>query len=451
MTRTLTSAPRGFCPIGKRLAVVRSCSSTHALGRQCLFSKCRNDQEMRSWATLGIVTTLVGAWVAPCRALGQEGRADVSSARQLIEFVEKNPRASMDEAIGALSPEIRSQFLLVFDSKSPIGAEPLTPRVILANQDATEIFAFAGSGSMRRGNQLELASFDPESKRPILKLIKFEPGRDVRVEHSPRACGSCHGLGPGSNETRHIWSTYPDWPGVYGQSHNGNYFQRLEGKNSGTSMLPTPAFEQELFARWKESAPGRERYRHLLGIDVPDVYDLAERNLQFGMKLSKLNAERISHRVLVGRAGSGNPRVLAPAASEDRVVAGAQRFYQDKLDHYRRLIGRYGTAADRALFLSSESVSLNLPGQPDRMRITPHEAHADFADEMSALIAQLRSRNLEYRDLALTRELESYVYVTGSYDTLPNAVSSRLNALFAESLGCSPAGLRETIRKTLGD
>jgi hypothetical protein len=55
----------------------------------------------------------------------------------------------MEDLLAVIAPEIRSNFQLVYDSRSPIGASLEMPRVILNNEDASFILAFAGHSEMK--------------------------------------------------------------------------------------------------------------------------------------------------------------------------------------------------------------------------------------------------------------------------------------------------------------
>ncbi len=134
------------------------------------------------------------------------------------------------ELLPLLSPELRSNFTFIYDSRSPHGnaaapalssVDPLFPRVVLFTSDAKLMVAFTGNPDKPGFNTVETIRFDDNQaafftsrfvlsdavvKDPSLAPLVPLNGKPNRPE-----CTSCHGSDP-----RPIFDSYNVWPGFYG-------------------------------------------------------------------------------------------------------------------------------------------------------------------------------------------------------------------------------------------
>ena len=217
-----------------------------------------------------------------------EARVDLRFSR-VHDLVEAHRPRSADELLQLLPAAFRSQYVVVYESRSVQGATYASPRVILHTPDAKFILTFNGDPSVSGYGSLETMEFDDAERSFRLREISF-PGPVggangiVFSERDPPRCLACHGDDP-----RPIWDTYPTWPGVYGEHEHAR-----------------PEAEEALglasFLRHRAVSP---RYSALIGAETQassllpgDVlaYEGKEglsRNAEFGLELQILAYHRV--------------------------------------------------------------------------------------------------------------------------------------------------------------
>jgi hypothetical protein len=185
-------------------------------------------------------------------ALPGSGAADVHSVAQLV---------------AALPDPLRRRPVLLFESRSPQGATPDAPRVILASPDARQVVAFSGTR-----DSVDLMTFDDAAAAFVFREVTFRAGGGgppaMQVsEANPERCRACHGT-----PARPIWDAYPVWPGAYGE---------VEG-------LPLSQAEHDALARFEALGRREPRYASL---DVPRQTPATEAEARYtGASTSSPNA-----------------------------------------------------------------------------------------------------------------------------------------------------------------
>jgi hypothetical protein len=168
------------------------------------------------WAFFSAVFFLA---VTPCHA-----QSDASPFREqnLRELLRKNPITglpvdSIRELVPLLPQELRENFTLVYDSRSPFRSSisPDYPRVILFTKDARFVLTFIGDESDPGSDLLESMSFDDNSAKFELRSYLLPAAERKGWQPQPEAanCARCHGA-----DARPIFDSYPLWPGFYGSA-----------------------------------------------------------------------------------------------------------------------------------------------------------------------------------------------------------------------------------------
>jgi hypothetical protein len=179
-------------------------------------TKVRRGRVM-AWRILLVLLTLA-AWPL-CPAAAADGDAPFTEAR-LRELLKHNPQTgrpvdSVAELVPLLPDELRKNFALVYDSRSPFKASitPQLPRVILFTDDGRLVLTFIGDDQAPGADLLETMSFDDAQAKFVLNayLLPAAERRAWRPSAADAKCERCHGADP-----RPIFDSYPHWPGFYG-------------------------------------------------------------------------------------------------------------------------------------------------------------------------------------------------------------------------------------------
>jgi len=214
---------------------------------------------------------------------------------------------NLDELLPLLSPELRSNFTFIYDSRSPHGGQgeaaeqsvdPVFPRTVLFTKDGKLTLAFTGNPAKPGFGTIEAIHFDDDSASFALsKFVLPQAGgsADNGVLNPPQ-CLRCHGSDP-----RPITDSYPLWPGFYG---------------SVRDTFPKGSPELPLYRRFLAEQSKKGVYRHLQfpeGSSVSPYLDPANYNpskvegatddLKFlpntrlGMAWTELNRKRLGRKL----------------------------------------------------------------------------------------------------------------------------------------------------------
>jgi hypothetical protein len=212
--------------------------------------------------TLALSVLVMTAWL-PRYGLGQssmgekptyssssDGSFNFESLRKLIE--DKNIK-SIEALLTMLPEDIRSNYTLVYDSRSIQGASFSNPRAILYDKKSGLMIAFNGAPDQVGHNNLEVIQYRKDSRTFEFREIVFPDSQDssAKAEFShknPQSCLACHG----GDDPRPNWDPYSFWPGTYLGLDDG-----LHGYQVG---------EKEGLEKFLSNANSHDRYRHLVGL-----------------------------------------------------------------------------------------------------------------------------------------------------------------------------------------
>ncbi len=190
------------------------------------------------WLFLGLLSTAA----APATGF------DFEALQQLLHT---QNIGTVEQLIAALPATQRSNYALVFESRSLQGASFENPRAILFGPDARFIVTFDGSPAQRGFRSVETMEFDAASSEFRLRELLFPEqaggGGQVEVsEVNPERCARCHGT-----PARPVWDTFPLWPGAYGERYRASLSPRERaGIKSFLTQQPThPRYRQLLYAQ----------------------------------------------------------------------------------------------------------------------------------------------------------------------------------------------------------
>lgn len=220
--------------------------------------------------------------------------------------------STLEDVIKSLPESQRSQYVLMYRSRSLQEATFQSPRVIMFGPDASLIIAFNGEPLHRGYNQLELIQFRSETKKFEFREIDFSSGAPKISEANPSKCLRCHqSLSRKDIDPRPNWEPYSMWPGAYG-SDAGRLGTDLL-KNERVTSLPEKfeylknlmvdsTREPEELVKFRSSMGKRARYDQL----IPDrdytsagsYFDPLYAPTLFTHHVSKLNFQRVARIIM---------------------------------------------------------------------------------------------------------------------------------------------------------
>lgn len=238
--------------------------------------------------------------------------ADAPAFESFRQLLARNPATgkpvqNLDELLPLLSPELRSNFTFVYNSRSPHGGQgvaaeksvdPLFPRTVLFTKDGKLTLAFTGNPEKPGYGTIEAIHFDDRSASFALSqfVLPQAGGSADNGVLNPPQCLRCHGSDP-----RPITDSYPLWPGFYG---------------SVRDTFPKGSPELPLYRRFLAEQSKKGVYRHLQfpeGSSVSPYLDPAHYNpnkmegatdeLKFlpntrlGMAWTELNRRRLGRKL----------------------------------------------------------------------------------------------------------------------------------------------------------
>src|SRR5262245_21138186 len=126
-----------------------------------------------AWRIILLMLLTLTSWSTQ-PAAAADGDAPFTEAR-LRELLARNPQTgqpvdSVSELVPLLPEELRKNFALVYDSRSPFKASitPARPRVILFTDDARLVLTFIGDDTKPGANLLETMSFDDQQANFVM-------------------------------------------------------------------------------------------------------------------------------------------------------------------------------------------------------------------------------------------------------------------------------------------
>jgi hypothetical protein len=216
-----------------------------------------------------------------------------------------SPQLKMEELLNNLPEEYKSNYVLMYGSKSLHKPNHKNPRVIMSSKDAKCIIAYSGNEKDPRSNILEMIEFDENSKTFKFSELEFKKGSQANSKKSyefredVKSCTSCHG-----NPARPNWHSYPSWPGVYGSAHINNQ-----------SRIAFGSQEFNLYKEFLETSKNNPRYELLKDKDQFLNLNGGKNSADdLSGALNNLNNKRISSQILNSPNYSEFKYVLAAQA-----------------------------------------------------------------------------------------------------------------------------------------
>ncbi len=152
--------------------------------------------------------------------------------------------ASVGAAIALLPVGLRTDYVLVFASRSLQAASFTAPRAVLYGTDGRFIVTFNGDSGQRGFEAIETMEFDERTGTFHFRELRFRPDGVAELSaDNPARCAACHG-----RPARPVWDLPPVWPGVYGERYRAG-------------LSPAEAAGMQAFLRRQPADP---RYRHLV-------------------------------------------------------------------------------------------------------------------------------------------------------------------------------------------
>jgi hypothetical protein len=216
------------------------------------------------------------------------------------------PVDSVEELLPLLPDALRSDFALVYDSRSPLRASISRryPRVILFSGDARFILSFTGDPRRPDHDLIETMSFDDATATFRLAAYLLPAAERSGWRPSARAldCASCHGA-----DARPIYDSYPLWPGFYGSVLDTFFNDRLGRKElRAYRRFLAGSARRGVYSRLIFGGRGavppfvdpRTLRRRTLEVDPDDFASMPDTRL--GMALTELNRQRIWRKLAAG-------------------------------------------------------------------------------------------------------------------------------------------------------
>lgn len=339
--------------------------------------------------------------------------AGIDSFDQLNSFLTNSPRTDVYTIMSAIDVEMRKNFALVYESRSPHAASLEIPRIVLVSPNGDFLLGISPpNGKKNPGGVIEMIDLSEGS--PRLRRINFTNDSFSVEKNTPRSCAGCHSrvkAGEESSFFRPIWDGYPDWPGVFGSSHNG-FIMNYRGKY-GTSGFLELEFEAQALNRLKANL-GQSVYGLLPGLADSSLFGLSERLTEITTQLLRFQDSVVltqSKRKIELMSQTELARFRERLSDRAKIEADTQRwmtelhrrqrtYYSNKLGRIESLVTRYGTENDREMLDGSKNFKLLPDNDPGLAAFGLRVSDPNFPNTF---------RNINYRTTEHQRELARYL------------------------------------------
>ncbi len=315
----------------------------------------------------------------PAISMAEEFIRNLKTAQALIESGQVHSRQSF---IDHLDPEFFERVHIIYDSPNLFPKATIEdPSVIVRTKDASVIFTFHGSDEIRLEEwdeetwRIQPAKFifypEDQSRKPII---------DSRPQYIP-----FHTTENRPGEYRHVFDTYPDWPGFIGSSHN---LYMWLGQKEGAGYLPPFQFEAKALNKYiAEGHPiiSRAIFKPIDGVskaalrefDIPQPSKavlriansyryfghgqfgiplnvaqefrllpiLSTMNMELGVRMLQMLAKRLARLNMMADRFA----IKVSYRSDDRshVSPIEEAYFKKKQARFKSLVRKYGTALDK--------------------------------------------------------------------------------------------------------
>jgi hypothetical protein len=252
------------------------------------------------------------------QALPDDAQFREANLRQLLQknSITGLPVDSVRELVPLLPRELRENFTLVYDSRSPFrsGISADHPRVILFTKDGRFVLTFIGDERDPGSDLLESMSFDDENAKFELRSYLLPAADRKGWRPSPQAgnCARCHGA-----DARPVFDAYPLWPGFYGAVLDTFPPDRIGAREekrfkSFMDISSAKGVYQSLIApAGSPVSPYRDHRRFEANQRELDPESLRfAPNARLGMALAELNRKRIYRKLAEGKDFPANEKSL---------------------------------------------------------------------------------------------------------------------------------------------
>jgi cytochrome c553 len=344
------------------------------------------------------------------RAASADDNEPFTEAR-LQELLQKNPATglpvdSIAELVPLLPRELRENFTLVYDSRSPFrsGISPEFPRVILFTNDARLVLTFIGDDRQPGFDLLESMSFDYESAtfRLHAYLLPAAERRGWRPSAEDAKCARCHGA-----DARPIFDSYPLWPGYYGSVQDTFPHDRIGRKEAANyaafsaGAAKTGVYRDLIYPSGSPVSPyldPRLFHDNTVKLD-PNLFPYLP-NARLGIALTELNRQRIYRKLAAGPGFAAKEKQLLAKLLEcrpqDRPDSRAMRPIAERLrDENAARLKRLGV----------------LPGDPPKSRDDMQELQ--FVRELTEIDWVAQRAGVDRSDWSMALEPGSLAFFDG--------------------------------------
>lgn len=165
-------------------------------------------------------------------------------------------------------PELFSNYILMYKSRSLQKSSFLYPRVLLNSKDSKTIISFNGNPKDHGYNNLEVVEFDEKEDRFKFREISFFDGKAKVSEVNPKKCLRCHQSSSRKNvDPRPNWEPYNMWPGAYDSTGHGSDFIRKGSDKFDPHLYNLFSQENEMYQKFLDTvASNHDRYKYLVPI-----------------------------------------------------------------------------------------------------------------------------------------------------------------------------------------
>ncbi len=364
-----------------------------------------------------ILPALLALVSVPAGAAPAAGNQPFTEAR-LQELLKSNPQTgrpvdSVAELVPLLPDELRRNFLLAYESRSPFKANitPQLPRVVLFTDDTRLVLTFIGDDKAPGADLLETMAFDDSTKKFVLHayLLPAAERRAWRPSAEDARCERCHGADP-----RPIFDSYPLWPGFYGSVQDTFPADRMgqkELKNYAAFLAGaarTGVYAHLLYPQGSPVSPFLDpKLFHDDTIELdPDLLAYLP-NARFGIALTELNRERIYRKLAAGPTFAANEKKILSLLLECRPSDRPDR------ETMRGVLAQLQTEnADRLKRLGE------LPDDVHKDRNDMKEL--EMIQELSEIVAAAKLAGVDRSDWSMAREEGSLAFFDGVLSGISN-------------------------------
>lgn len=144
---------------------------------------------------------------ASCNEYNSADKPIAEEVRSMVDSA--SDYNTVDDFLAALPESLRSNFILMGESRSFQTGTKENPRVILSSPASDVRLSFNNDHHGRGGNSLEMSVWNPTEQRFDYMEVEYPEGKPPKVRKNPPSCTMCHG-----NPAKPNWDNYNYWSGM---------------------------------------------------------------------------------------------------------------------------------------------------------------------------------------------------------------------------------------------